>query len=1022
MKSAWMKILLVAFSLLVHLSSSAEDIDLFVGASPTAADAPNVLFIIDNTANWNNAFTNEMASLKRVFDNLPLNKFRIGFLMFSETGGANSGSDGAYVRAALRLMDSTNRPLYSALISSFDKIDDKSNGGKGAKAMEEAYLYYSAGTVYAGNRKEKTDYTGNVSGTAASNAIYARPGNAIASKNATTYNSPLTNCAKNYIIYISNGPAQDNASDLSQTAAALSAAGGSTAQIPLNPSGSQDNTADEWARFMRASSLNITTYTVEVDRGTTGQAPGWTALLKSMAAVSMGRYFDVASSGTQIEDAVNDIMSEIQSVNSVFASVSLPVSVNTQGQYLNQVYIGMFRPDADARPRWAGNLKQYKLGGSAVQLQDADGKSAINSNTGFITECARSFWTPSVLDTDWTFRPQGGCLTVANSNASNYPDGNIVEKGGEAYKLRASSSRTIKTCSPVMANCQGNSALQDFNSSNVSQAQLGASSTDERDLIINWAVGADNKDDENQDGLGTGRRLSIHGDVVHSRPVAINFGTNSSPNVAVFYGANDGMLRAVNGNRTAAMGSIPAGGELWSFVPPEFYGSLKRLRDNATRVSFPHNTTGTPTPAPKPYGIDGPITAFKGQVGGVDKTFLYATMRRGGRSVYAFDVTNTATAPSSPTFKWKIGCPNAMDDTGCTSGMSGVGQTWSSLKSMYAQGYGSGTSPLLIMSGGYDRCEDTDSLTSGGANHACTSSTKGNHVYVIDADTGVVVKTFDTARAVVADSALVLDANGKIQYAYTADLGGNVYRMTFGSGAASTWTIATIAKLGCDSGSSCAAPRKFMFQPSVVTADNTTYNVMLGSGDREKPLTYYAGSGAVANHFFMIKDKPSDPDWLTDTASCGSGTTALCKGSLLAITTNATPTDADLALKKGWWLALKPTEQVVTSATTIFGVVYFSTHQPAVNTGNQCSANLGTTLLYQVGYTNAGAVKSSRFDDVAGDGLPPSPVAGQVTLDDGSTVPFCIGCSTDSPLQAIRPGSLSSVIQPKNRLYWYIQK
>ena len=42
------------------------------------------------------------------------------------------------------------------------------------------------------------------------------------------------------------------------------------------------------------------------------------------------------------------IFSEIQAVNSVFASVSLPVSVNTEGTFLNQVYIGMFRPDEKA--------------------------------------------------------------------------------------------------------------------------------------------------------------------------------------------------------------------------------------------------------------------------------------------------------------------------------------------------------------------------------------------------------------------------------------------------------------------------------------------------------------------------------------------------------------------------------------------------------------------------------------------------------------------------------------------------
>ncbi len=44
-------------------------------------------------------------------------------------------------------------------------------------------------------------------------------------------------------------------------------------------------------------------------------------------------------------------------------------------------------------------------------------------------------------------------------------------------------------------------------------------------------------------------RPSAHGDVVHSRPIAINFGTDAAPKVVVFYGGNDGVLRAVNGNR-----------------------------------------------------------------------------------------------------------------------------------------------------------------------------------------------------------------------------------------------------------------------------------------------------------------------------------------------------------------------------------------------------------------------------------------------------------------------------------------
>jgi type IV pilus assembly protein PilY1 len=63
-----------------------------------------------------------------------------------------------------------------------------------------------------------------------------------------------------------------------------------------------------------------------------------------------------------------------------------------------------------------------------------------------------------------------------------------------------------------------------------------------------------------------------------------------------------------------------------------------------------------------------------------------------------------------------------------------------------------------------------------------------------------------------------------------------------------------------------------------------------------------------------------------------------------------------------------------------------------------------------------------RYEDVVGDGLPPSATAGLVTLDTGQTVPFCIGCSGDSPLESKKPTSSSSSIMPKGRLYWYLQK
>lgn len=1045
MSKQFVKSLLVAVLLAVHAPGMAEDTDLFVGADPATTDVPNVLIVVDNTANWNDAFPNEKAALVSVFDSLPENKFRIGLMLYSESGGGNGNPGGAYVRAALRLMNATNRPLYSDMVGGLSNANPDSDKGSGRSlglAMAESYRYYSAGAAYAGHNKVKRDYPNNTispdSAYSASNAVYALSGNAFASSASSTYVNPVTSgCQKNFIIYIGNVTAggnvtKDNTNDNNASRDMLSAAGGSTAEIPLSPSGFADNYADEWARYMKQSPQGIVTYTVDVDPGSGGNGEANTALLRSMARVSGGKYFAVSSGvdgGSEIANALKSILSEIQSVNSVFASVSLPVSVNTQGTYLNQVYIGMFRPDENSLPRWAGNLKQYKLGfvDNTLKLLDAANTSAINSNTGFITECARSFWTPSTTDNYWSFHPQGACLAVANSDASNSPDGNIVEKGAQAYMLRSTTARTVKTCD---SSCSATLADFDADNAAVSKAALGDTSMSDADrtALIDWARGLDIDDEpalvygaDANLASSTLMRPSAHGDVVHSRPVAINYGTDASPQVVVFYGGNDGVLRAVNGNRSASIGAAVAGSELWSFMPPEFYPNLKRLRDNSPAVSYPD--TPTVGAVPKAYGFDGPVTAYT--AGGA--SWIYAAMRRGGRAIYAFDVST----PASPALKWKRGCPNAGDDDGCSTDFEGIGQTWSSPKVLNASGHDSGNSPLLIVGGGYDTCEDFDALSAGGANHSCDGSSKGNKIYLLDADTGDLLNTFDTLRGVVADITVVPDSNGLATYAYAADLGGNVYRISgatanapIGATAPDSWTITRIASLGCDTAATCTANRKFMFAPDVVV-DGSTNILLLGSGDREKPLNHYAAAADVANHFFMLKDQPTSATWLSsENATCGANANVICRDSLVSIAVDAaSPAQSAVDLKKGWYLELTSTEQVVTSAITVFGVVTFSSHQPAVTVAGQCS-NLGTARVYNIEYGNAASTNEDglRYENIAGGGLPPSPVAGMVTLDDGTTVPFIIGADGDSPLEGGEPPTPAAAAQPKAKVYWNIEQ
>ncbi len=988
-------VLMVAASVQAQYSS---DIDIYSG--PTALnDAPNVLIVMDNTANWNTAFTNEVAALVSTVNALPANRFRVGLMMFTETGGSDSGNAGGYVRSAVRLLDTNYQTKFKALLNSLDSSGDKSNGGKAGLTMAEAYYYFAGKAPYAGNNKAKTDYTGNTSGTVASNAVHAITGNALTSKSGTPYLSPVLNdCQRNYIIYISNGAVQDNNSDTSEASTRLSAAYtalGLTrpSDLNLSPNGSQSGVSDEWARFMKKSPQNIATYTLDVDKITNGQGPGWSAMLRSMASASGGEYFSVSSgagAGAEISNALTQIFNQIQAVDSVFSSASLPVSVNARGTFLNQIFMGMFRPDGDALPRWRGNLKQYQFGydptTDSLFLSDKNGNPAISGATGFLSPAAVSHWT-----TDSTFWVNQQLGTPPSSSDS--PDGEVVEKGGVAQRIRSAyatsqTTRNVYTCQACAANTNlASTASAQFSTTTtgITTSLLGVSSTTDRNNLINWVRGADNAGDEQGPGGTVTVRPSAHGDVLHSRPAVVNYG--GATGVVVFYGSNDGTLRAINGNQTGT----GAGNELWSFIPEEHFSKLNRLRVNTPKIRLSTTVAGTPTtsltPTSRDYFVDGPIGIYQKVLadGTNDKVYLYIAMRRGGRILYALDVTT----PAAPKFLWKK----------TEADISVLGQTWSEPKVARIRG---NTNPVLIMGAGYDAA--AEDVTPQGA------TTMGNAVLVIDAITGTLLKKFDTARSVPADVSLVdTDFDGYVDRAYAVDMGGNVYRIDLEKTVSATTTSAVtdwgIYKLAELSGS---GTRKFFYPPDVVVTNNYTA-VLVGSGDREKPL-----ATTSTDVFFTLYDTR------TGKGTPSSAPTAITSGSLGLVGSSE-------SLTNGCYIPMATTgEKIVNAPVSVGGITYFSTNQPAPVSTNACSANLGIAKVYSAPLF----CKAAAAQTLVGGGLPPSPVTGTVTVSYTSPitgepvtkrVPFIIG-APNSKGSGIEGSKVTPIITPvRKRRYWYLE-
>ena len=365
-----------------------DDTDIFLANPNVPAQRPNVMIYVDNTANWNTAFANEKTALASVFNSLT-SDFNVGMMMYTETGAGNSGNDGGYIRFAVRQMTSTNRAVLAGIVSAFNLSGDRSNSNKAGKAMMEVERYYAGAVSYASWGKAKNDFANNTThpATVANLGNYGMNANT----SSTLFNSPTVDgCQSNFVINIVNtasanpqpsessndeGVSEDALRDLGydvETPVPLTFTGGGGGTLP-------GNWADEWADYMANSDIDaddtngtqhVFSYVVEVDPKTSSNGQDNTIFWNSVATQGKGKYFGVSSgnAGQAIINALNQIFQEVQAVNSVFASTTLPVSVNVRGTNLNQVYIGVFRPDSEKSPRWFGNLKMYKLGVSGGKL------------------------------------------------------------------------------------------------------------------------------------------------------------------------------------------------------------------------------------------------------------------------------------------------------------------------------------------------------------------------------------------------------------------------------------------------------------------------------------------------------------------------------------------------------------------------------------------------------------------------------------------------------------------------------
>jgi hypothetical protein len=362
------------------------------------------------------------------------------------------------------------------------------------------------------------------------------------------------------------------------------------------------------------------------------------------------------------------------------------------------------------------------------------------------------------------------------------------------------------------------------------------------------------------------------GDIYHSTPVVIAepaflfkdasytafYNSNKNREKMIYVGTNDGMLHGFRNSD---------GREVISIIPKNLLGNLKNLK--ATHDFYVDSS-------PKAYDV-----YFSSE--SKWKTVLISGQRGGGAYYFAVDVTT----PNDPQILWELTHGN-------------MGDTWSKPDIGKIKD-GGDTKFAAFLSGGYS-----------------TTDNKGNSFYVVDIETGTILKSFtvgDATNKIPSNvTAFDADEDGYIDYIYLGDIKGTLWKVDVRSTNKDDWTLYEFFKP--------VDPklRPIFYAPAVVKNNAGKILIFFGTGN-ELGLT-----ALTTNFFYEIEDE---------------GATG----------------------KENWSKTLENGEKVLASPAVLNNVVYF-TSWVFLADGEYCGAGEGRLW----------GLKVSKLGETGGD-------AGLVTLD-----------------------------------------
>lgn len=871
-----------------------------------------------------------------------------------------------------------------------------------AETYYEAVRYMQGGAVDYGSSSTATQFinpgvTNDIEEVARSSVDASRT-----VAGGTNYKSPISDtCQKNYIVLLTDGVPSSSDNPGSKLTN-IGVTGGCSA---IGTSSCLEEIADSIGSKDQNTLVNgdqvISTFTIGLDIEEAAALLEGTAAA-SDAASEHGKYY-AADNSISLTAAFANIVTQVLDTNATFASPAVSVNAFNRSTHLDDLFFTVFKPGEEQH--WDGNLKKYKLK-FFTDTDDVDGDNdttellpfiadnnsnspAIHETTGFFKKAAVSYWT----DVD----------VIGADGEAVGPDGDNVLAGGSLSVMSATRNVYTTTGSYNLSNgvfvpttqllTSAENAVDQANAS-LTDAMLGTTGfpekvtgIDYRTTLLDWASGLDVQDLD-RDGVTTDAFQHM-GDPLHAEPALVQYGgTLAAPELVAYVATNDGYLHAVDVKDTS-------GQELFSFIPQELLTNLTVALENDGRDKL--------------YGLDGSVVAWvkedsgvKGVIDGTDHVYLYVGMRRGGRNIYALDVT----LKTQPKLLWVI--------KGGFGDYAELGETWSTINVEKIKDGGT-EKTVLIFGGGYDNAQD-------GASVRTPDPDMGRAVFIADATSGERLwmgsatggnTTLSEMQYSIPARIKPLDISGDgfVDRLYAADTGGQIFRFDIDntSGAALSGSI-TGGRIADLAGTDATSARRFFYPPDVALVDDPSgkyHGLVISSGYRAHPL-----NEEIHDRIYMLKDKK--------TGLISTGYDLITESALKDVTDNLAGGDsgvlgdatADAARKaelgliaaaQGWYIDLDDEatgnwvgEKGLAEPLIIEGTAVVTTYVPDFTvTPDSCAPQAGRGKVFFLEIIDATPAfpqdidkRPQRHIDLKRGGIPPSP---NVIITDSKVPTLCVG-------------------------------